>query len=65
MLTKLRAIRKRRNLTQSELSAETGIHRVTIAKYEACKLDPTAEKIKKLAAALKVTADELMGEGEE
>lgn len=61
MIAKLRDIRKQRGMTQEQLAKATGIHRVTIARYETQKIDPTTECAKKLAAALGVTVDELIG----
>ena len=60
MVANLKRIRKQLGMTQYELSRITNIHRVTIAKYEAGKVDPTLESAEKLASALGVTVDELI-----
>ena len=53
-------MRKARNLSQKGLSEATGIHRVTIARYEAGKIEPSLPKAKKIADALGCTVDELL-----
>lgn len=65
MVTNLSKIRKARGLTQEELAQATGISRITIARYETNKMDPTAEKLRKLASVLNVAADDLIGGEEE
>lgn len=57
----LREIRKRKGMTQAALSAFTGINRVSIAKYETGKTEPSLKTAEKLASALDVTVDELIG----
>ena len=64
MIANLKAIRKMCGMTQTELAAASGIHRITIAKYEAGKVDPTLESAKRLAKALGVTVDALTGKEE-
>lgn len=61
MVNKLREIRKRKGMTQEALSKAANIHRITIAKYETGRARPTLESAEKLAAALGVTIDELIG----
>lgn len=61
MIANLKTIRKRRGMTQSELAQASGIHRITIAKYEAGKVDPTLESAESIARALGVTVDDLIG----
>lgn len=51
----IKYIRTRRGLTQSLLAEMTGIHPVTIRKYETNKLQPKKEQIRKIADALKVS----------
>lgn len=51
----IRYIRKRRGLTQSQLAEMSGIHPVTIRKYEINKLQPKKEQIRRIADALKVS----------
>lgn len=58
----LREIRKRRDLTQSELSRLAKIPQSTISDLEKNKYLPDVLQAKKLAAALGVTVGELLGE---
>ena len=51
----IKYIRKRRGLTQTQLAEVTGIHPVTIRKYETNKLQPKKEQIKKIADTLMVS----------
>ena len=60
MSYKLREIRKAKKMTQGELSRISGIHRVTIAKYENGRMCPTLDNAIKLATALGVTVDDLI-----
>ena len=57
----LRSIRKMRSLTQVELSEITGISQRMIAHYENQDCQIPANNIIKLANALKVSTDEILG----
>ena len=61
MVANLSTIRKAKLMTQAELAARSGINRVTIAKYETGRQEPTVANALKLATALGVTVDELIG----
>ena len=61
MVEKLREIRKARGMTQGRLATVTGINRVTIARYETEKISPTLKNAEKIAEALGVTVNELIG----
>ena len=61
MVSKLKDIRKSRGMTQAELAEATGIHRVTIAKYEAGCFGATLTNAEKLANALDCTIEDLIG----
>lgn len=61
MTYKLREIRKLRGMTQTELAQAARIHRVTIAKYEAGKCVPSVDRAERLANALGVSLNELIG----
>ena len=61
MVNKLREIRQRKAMTQEALSKAAKINRVTITKYETGVSSPTLKSAEKLAAALGVTVDELIG----
>lgn len=51
----IKYLRKRRHITQEQLAQVTGIHPVTIRKYETNKLQPKKEQINKIASALLVS----------
>ena len=57
----IRRIRECQRLSQEELAELAGIHRVTLARYESGKVDPGAQQIGRIAEALGVTVDALMG----
>ena len=61
MVGNLSTIRKSKLMTQAELAAASGINRVTIAKYETGRQEPTVENAFRLATALGVTVDALIG----
>lgn len=58
---RLAEIRKSRGLSQQRLSALSGVHRVTIARFETGKISPTLATVKKLAAALGVKISDIVG----
>ena len=62
MVYRLREIRKERGLTQEALSKAAQVNRVNIAKYESGKCAPSLKSAEKIAKALSVTVDELIGE---
>lgn len=55
----IRQIRKNKNMTQENLSFESGISRSHIAMIESGKRDVTVSAIFKISRALKVTVSEL------
>lgn len=57
---RLAEIRKARGLSQYALAELSGVTRVTIARIETGKMNPTLQTIEKLAAALGVTVGELV-----
>ena len=59
---KLREIRKRNGLSQERLSELSHVDRVSISRYETGKKKPSVDNLKRLAVALDVTTDELLGE---
>ena len=65
MVTNLRTIRKERGMTQGQLSEATGIHKITISKYESGKVDPTLTSAERIATALGVTINDLSGGGQD
>lgn len=57
----IRSARKKANLTQRELSEKAGMAIVTIQQYESGKRQPRVSQLTKIAAALGVGIDELLG----
>ena len=60
MIAKLRELRKARGMTQAALAKAANVHRITIAKYESGKVDPTLESAERIAAALGCTVNDLI-----
>ena len=58
---RIRIARMRMNLNQEELAELARLNRVTIAKYEAGKVEPGAQALSRIADALEITVDELLG----
>ena len=54
-------LRRERGLNQDELAELCGVHRVTIAKYETGRIEPGAQALKRIADALEVSSDVLLG----
>lgn len=58
---KLRHLRKEKNLTQKQLAALIGVKNSVISFYEVGDRFPSPEVIRKLAIALHVSTDYLLG----
>lgn len=58
---KIKYLRTQLHLTQDQLGSMTGIHPVTIRKYELGKIHPTPSQIEKIASALGVGSIALSG----
>ena len=58
---RIREFRKRRGLNQDELAELASLNRVTIAKYESGKVEPGAKALGRIADALEISTDELLG----
>ena len=56
-------LREAKDWNQSELADKSGVSRVMIGKYERGEAAPSIDAAKKIADALEVTLDYLMGEG--
>ena len=52
---KIKFLRKRVQITQNDLAMKSGIHPVSIRKYETNKMKPQVEQIEKIANALSVS----------
>lgn len=62
---RLVAFRKARGQTQQELADAVGVHVTQLRRYEAGSSQPTLDVLRKLAVALRVSADALLfGEDE-
>lgn len=57
----IREARKRAGMNQEQLAELARLNRVTIAKYESGKVEPGAQALSRIADALEVTVDELLG----
>ena len=57
---RLRDLRMKLGLSQTDLGKKTGVHYTHIGRYEAGRSVPTAETLKSLAEALGITTDYLM-----
>lgn len=58
---KIRYFRKKLGITQDQLASVTGIHPVSIRKYETNKMQPQAAQIERIADALHVNRSALDG----
>ena len=60
---RLKSFRTEKKLTQEDLAKKVGVAKTTITGYEKGNREPDVEKLKLLASALDITADELIGTG--
>lgn len=58
---RLSAIRKERSMSQEEFSKKTGVSRVGLIRYESGDRLPNIEILQRIAAALNISADYLIG----
>ena len=61
----IRELRKERGLNQDQLAELASLNRVTIAKYESGRVEPGAQALARIADALEVSTDVLLGRSEE
>lgn len=59
--TRLRLSREMRCLSQSELAAKAGLPPTSISHFESGTRKPSFDNLRRLAIALEITADYLMG----
>ena len=59
-ISKLAEVRKSKGLSQETLAKLSGVHRVTIARYETGKSFPNIRTLERLSDALKVKVGELI-----
>lgn len=62
---KIKEIRESRNLTQDQLAELASLNRVTIAKYESGKVEPGVHALSRIADALEISSDVLLGRAEQ
>ena len=62
---KIRELRKERGLNQDQLAELAALNRVTVAKYESGRVEPGAQALARIADALEVSTDVLLGRAEE
>ncbi len=60
---RLAALRRQKGLSQRELAERLGVPRETVDYYERRAVNPTLDVIQKVAAAVEVSAAELIGDG--
>lgn len=60
-IARLAEVRREKGMTQEQLAAASGVHRVTIARFETGKVSPKLKTLKRLADALRVPIDALAG----
>lgn len=58
-------IRKQRGMTQQTLADEAGVHVTQLRRYEAGTAQPTADVLRRLAVALRSSADALLFDEDE
>lgn len=61
MLNRIQALRRARGLTQAQLATEMGVTQAAVSEWE--QVDgsrPSIDRLRKLAAALGVTVDDLL-----
>ena len=64
VLRRLREIRESQYLSQEDLAERSGVSRVSISKLEQGRIQARFVTTRKLASALDVDPDELVGKGE-
>ena len=62
---RIKELRKERGLNQDQLAELASLNRVTVAKYEAGRVEPGAQALGRIADALDVSADVLLGRSDE
>lgn len=62
---RIRALRKERGLNQDQLAELANLNRVTVAKYESGRVEPGAQALARIADALEVSTDALLGRSDE
>ena len=60
---KITSVRKQKEMSQAELGKLSGVNGDIVGKYERDEMKPSIETAKKLADALEISLDYLVGEG--
>ena len=58
---RIREFRRQAGLNQDQLAELSSLNRVTVAKYESGKVEPGAKALSRIADALEVSVDVLLG----
>ena len=58
---RIREFRKQAGLNQDQLAELSSLNRVTVAKYESGKVEPGAKALSRIADALEISVDVLLG----
>ena len=61
---KIRELRQAAGFSQEQLAELSSLNRVTIAKYEAGRVEPGAQALSRIADALDVSTDALLGKAQ-
>lgn len=61
---KMTLVRKQKKMSQAELGKISGVNGDIVGKYERDEMKPSIETAKKLADALEISLDYLVGDGE-
>ncbi len=64
MKNQIREVRKAAKITQEELAKVIGITHATLSRYESGAIDPPTSQLQAIAAALKVSVSDLLGQEE-
>ena len=59
---RIRELREQKGLSQVQLAELSHVHRVSISMYETGRKKPNIDSLKRLAKALDVSTDDLLGE---
>ena len=58
---KIKFCREKRRITQAQLAERSGIHPVSIRKYETNRMIPQPEQLRRIANALEISPVSLLG----
>lgn len=62
---KIRELRQAAGISQEQLAELSSLNRVTVAKYEAGRIEPGAQALARIADALDVSTDVLLGRSDD